>query len=184
VSRALSWFYDAITLRTGRLREVQYERRSFSIDVLTCPHCSGLRELIAFLTDGLVVREILVHLGLPTAGALIVLPERARAGGAMLAPNRPGTNMSAFSQATDRTARCARREKPSRASAGLRGGPGTEGSCAWKSYPQSSSMSSTRSAFIAAASNFIPLRCQPHESVKPLPYRGCSAAKSFLSFIT
>jgi len=45
--------------------------------------------------------------------------------------------MSAFSPATDRTARCARRETPSRAPEGLRGGPGTEGSCAWKSYPQS-----------------------------------------------
>jgi len=43
--------------------------------------------------------------------------------------------MSAFSPATDRTARCARREKPSRAPEGLRGEPGTEGSCAWKSYP-------------------------------------------------
>jgi len=42
--------------------------------------------------------------------------------------------MSAFSPATDRTARCARRETPSRAPEGLRGGPGTEGSCAWKSY--------------------------------------------------
>jgi len=30
------------------------------------PHCGGLRELIAFLTDGLVVRKILEHLGLPT----------------------------------------------------------------------------------------------------------------------
>jgi len=44
--------------------------------------------------------------------------------------------MSAFSPATDRTARCARRETPSRAPEGLRGGPGTEGSCAWKSYPR------------------------------------------------
>jgi len=43
--------------------------------------------------------------------------------------------MSAFSPAADRTARCARREKPSRAPEGLRGEPGTEGSCAWKSYP-------------------------------------------------
>jgi len=47
----------------------------------------------------------------------------------------PRLHMSAFSPATDRTARCARRETPSRAPEGLRGGPGTEGSCAWKSYP-------------------------------------------------
>jgi len=43
--------------------------------------------------------------------------------------------MSAFSPAADRTARCARRETPSRAPEGLRGEPETEGSCAWKSYP-------------------------------------------------
>ncbi len=38
----------------------------FSIDVLTRPHCGGLRELSAFLTDGLVVRKIVAHLGAPT----------------------------------------------------------------------------------------------------------------------
>ena len=40
--------------------------RAFAIDVLTCRHCGGLRKLIAFLTDGLLVRNILAHLGLPT----------------------------------------------------------------------------------------------------------------------
>ena len=45
---------------------MQYERRSFAVDVLTCPHCGGRRKLIALLTDGLVVRKILDHLGLPT----------------------------------------------------------------------------------------------------------------------
>jgi len=40
--------------------------RAFAIDVLTCDHCGGRRRLIAFLTDGLVVRKILAHLGLPT----------------------------------------------------------------------------------------------------------------------
>ena len=39
-------------------------KRVFEIDVLVCPHCEGQRELIAFLTDGLVVRKILLHLGL------------------------------------------------------------------------------------------------------------------------
>jgi hypothetical protein len=41
-------------------------KRVFEIDVLVCPHCGGRRKLIAFLTDGLVVRKILAHLGLPT----------------------------------------------------------------------------------------------------------------------
>ena len=49
---------------------------AFSIDVLNCPHCGGLRELIAFLTDGLVVRKILAHLGLPTEAPRIA-PARA-----------------------------------------------------------------------------------------------------------
>jgi len=50
--------------------------RAFSTDVLKCPHCGGLRELIAFLTDGLVVRKILVHLGLPTEAPSLA-PARA-----------------------------------------------------------------------------------------------------------
>ena len=41
-------------------------KRVFALDVLVCPHCSGPRKLIALLTDGLVVRKILAHLGLPT----------------------------------------------------------------------------------------------------------------------
>ncbi|MBK7641769.1 MAG: hypothetical protein IPJ19_01755 [Planctomycetes bacterium] len=36
-------------------------KRVFEIDVLICPHCGGPRKLIAFLTDGLVVRKILSH---------------------------------------------------------------------------------------------------------------------------
>jgi hypothetical protein len=39
-------------------------KRVFEIDVLVCPQCEGARKLIAFLTDGLVVRKILDHLGL------------------------------------------------------------------------------------------------------------------------
>jgi hypothetical protein len=39
-------------------------KRVFEIDVLVCPNCEGQREVIAFLTDGLVVRKILLHLGL------------------------------------------------------------------------------------------------------------------------
>lgn len=39
-------------------------KRVFEIDVLVCPHCKGQRKLIAFLTDGPVVRKILLHLGL------------------------------------------------------------------------------------------------------------------------
>ena len=41
-------------------------QRVFSIDVLHCNHCGGRRKLIALITDGVVVRKILDHLGLPT----------------------------------------------------------------------------------------------------------------------
>ena len=41
-------------------------KRVFAIDVLVCPHCGGTRKLIALLTDGVVVRKILAHLGLST----------------------------------------------------------------------------------------------------------------------
>jgi hypothetical protein len=51
-------------------------KRTFQIDVLTCPWCGGKRQLIALLTDGKVVRAILEHLGLPTAAPLLA-PARA-----------------------------------------------------------------------------------------------------------
>ena len=41
-------------------------QRVFSIDVLRCNHCGGRRKLIALITDGVVVRKILDHLGLPS----------------------------------------------------------------------------------------------------------------------
>jgi len=51
--------------------------RALSIDVLTCPHCGGLRELIAFLTDGLVVRKI--HGKPQTSGRTAAARARSRA---------------------------------------------------------------------------------------------------------
>jgi len=41
-------------------------RRVFGIDVLACEHCGGRRRLIALITDTLVARRILRHLGLPS----------------------------------------------------------------------------------------------------------------------
>ncbi|MBK7641772.1 MAG: transposase [Planctomycetes bacterium] len=52
--------------RPTRTSWAELMKRVFEIDVLICPHCGGPRKLIAFLTDGLVVRKILSHLGLPT----------------------------------------------------------------------------------------------------------------------
>jgi hypothetical protein len=48
------------------LGEVQYEARSFLIDVLECPQCSGRMKLIALIEYPRVIRKILDHLGLPT----------------------------------------------------------------------------------------------------------------------
>ena len=41
-------------------------QRVFAIDVLRCNHCGGRRRLIALICDGVVVRKILDHLGLPS----------------------------------------------------------------------------------------------------------------------
>jgi hypothetical protein len=52
--------------RSSRSTWAELLRRVFADDVLTCPHCGGPRRLIAQLTDPIVVRRILGHLGLPT----------------------------------------------------------------------------------------------------------------------
>ncbi len=52
------------------------EAEAGTLDVLVCPHCGGRRKLIAFLTDGLVVRKILAHLGLSTEPPVLA-PARA-----------------------------------------------------------------------------------------------------------
>lgn len=45
----------------------EHLKRVFEIDVLTCPWCGEERKLIALITDGIVVRKILDHIGPPTA---------------------------------------------------------------------------------------------------------------------
>ena len=52
--------------RSSRSTWAELLRRVFAVDALTCPHCGGPRRLIAQLTDPIVVRKILAHLGLPT----------------------------------------------------------------------------------------------------------------------
>ncbi|MFM7295689.1 MAG: ATP-dependent helicase HrpA [Planctomycetota bacterium] len=52
--------------RSSRRNWAELMKRVFAIDVLVSPHCEGPRKLIALLTDGLVVRKILTHLGLST----------------------------------------------------------------------------------------------------------------------
>ena len=45
---------------------MQYETRSFGIDVLVCPQCRGKRKLLTFLTNPRAIERILAHFGLPT----------------------------------------------------------------------------------------------------------------------
>jgi uncharacterized protein YbaR (Trm112 family) len=45
---------------------VQYEDRSFEIDVLACPGCGGRLRLLATIEEPEMVRKILSHLGIPT----------------------------------------------------------------------------------------------------------------------
>jgi hypothetical protein len=58
----------------GRARNARYwswaalMRRAFAIDVLACPRCGGRLPLIATIEDPRVIRQLLAHLGLPTAG--------------------------------------------------------------------------------------------------------------------
>ena len=40
--------------------------RMFYLDALLCVKCGGKRKVLAFLTDPLVVRKILTHLGMET----------------------------------------------------------------------------------------------------------------------
>ena len=45
---------------------MQYEKRSFAVDVLECPRCRGRMRILAAIEDPAVAREILDCLGLPS----------------------------------------------------------------------------------------------------------------------
>jgi hypothetical protein len=51
--------------RKPRLEWAALLRRVFALDVLSCP-CGGQRQVVAFITEVRVVREILEHLHLPS----------------------------------------------------------------------------------------------------------------------
>ena len=69
-----------------RRRWAQLIRRVYEIDPLVCPRCQGVMRVVAFITDGRVIRRILDHLGasarratqdrapLPAAAAVPVSP--------------------------------------------------------------------------------------------------------------
>ena len=61
---------DEDTDSAGRRRRgylwAELMRRTFGIDVLTCPHCGGRLRLLALIEHTSIVERILRHLGLPT----------------------------------------------------------------------------------------------------------------------
>ena len=54
---------------------MQYETRSFSLDVTVCPRCGGPMRLSAALTDPDSIRTYLTGVGLP-AEAPVICPAR------------------------------------------------------------------------------------------------------------
>jgi len=54
--------------------EVQYEQRSFAVDVLVCPHCGGRRELLVVIEHKPTVQKILEHLGLESEPPAFAAP--------------------------------------------------------------------------------------------------------------
>lgn len=61
---------DEGTDSAGRRRRgylwAELMRRTFGIDVLTCPHCGGRLRLLALIEHTSIVERVLRHLGLPT----------------------------------------------------------------------------------------------------------------------
>src|ERR687897_3865014 len=49
--------------RTAPLREVQYEARTFAVDVLTCPSCQGRMRLLAMITEPASIARYLAVVG-------------------------------------------------------------------------------------------------------------------------
>ena len=57
-----------------RLDEMQYENRSWSLDVLECPRCFGRMKIVAAIHSSEAIRKILICLGLPVRAPPIAKP--------------------------------------------------------------------------------------------------------------
>jgi len=57
---------------------MQYENRSFAVDVLECPRCGGRIRILAAIEDPAVARKILDCLGLPSRPPPVVPARRNR----------------------------------------------------------------------------------------------------------
>ena len=56
---------DNLAERAPRLDGAGLLKRTFKVDVFCCPKCAGRRRVLAYLTQGAVLRRILRHLHLP-----------------------------------------------------------------------------------------------------------------------
>ena len=52
--------------RRRKLLWAEAMKRGLGLDVLTCEHCGGRREVLTFITDPVVITKILDYLGLPS----------------------------------------------------------------------------------------------------------------------
>jgi hypothetical protein len=50
---------------------VQYERRSFDVDILQCARCGGRLRVLGEVTEPAMVRLVLESLGMPTEGPTV-----------------------------------------------------------------------------------------------------------------
>ena len=57
--------------RAPRLDGAGLLKRTFKVDVFSCPKCAGRRRVLAWLTEGAVLRRILRHLQLPELSPLV-----------------------------------------------------------------------------------------------------------------
>jgi len=55
-----------LPLRQRRLDWAALLSRVYAVDVLRCPRCAGRMDVIAAISEPMVARKILSHLGLPT----------------------------------------------------------------------------------------------------------------------
>ncbi len=55
---------------------MQYERRSFAVDVLSCPRCHGRMRIVAVIDQLEVITRILEHKGLPARAPPPAPPRR------------------------------------------------------------------------------------------------------------
>ena len=76
------------TVRPRRLGWAKLLRRVLNVDALTCPECATSMTVIAFLTDPLVLKRILDHLGLASSPPTVA-PARSPLDEAGLFANEP-----------------------------------------------------------------------------------------------